>query len=288
MNYSVAFSAKPIMEKIPPGSPVWKDFNASFVNLDVDMGGIMTFVYRGYAMTTQHKNKWRATENYIKGQHIGLDFDSEDAASRLETLAADKFVQKYAAFIHTTISHTPEAPRARVMFLLDAPIMQAKNYTLASSALLWVFGTADRQCKDAVRFFYGSPGCEFVKIGKVLPLEVVKKLIEKYIESGANERKKSVRPNYLPPASQQEVAEALKYIPPWGIPYDEWVAVLMGIHSQFGDAGYQLAESWADGKPGEVDHKWRSFDRTGNEAGAVTIATVFGIAKQHGWAKNGI
>jgi hypothetical protein len=67
------------------------------------------------------------------------------------------------------------------------------------------------------------------------------------------------------------------------VDYDEWVSVLMAIHSQFGDDGYSLAEMWADGKQGEIDQKWKSFHQTGNVSGAVTIATVFGIAKRFGW-----
>jgi hypothetical protein len=172
-----------------------------------------------------------------------------------------------------------------VIFLLDQPIYQAKNYALAASALLWLFGTADRQCKDAARFFYGAPGCEFVYFNQVLPLDVVKQLIQKYIDSGQAEKRKSVRRDYLPPASQQEVADALKHINPWQVDYDEWLSILMAIHSQFGDGGYALAESWADGKPGEVAQKWRSFSADGNESGRITINTLFAIAKRFGWGK---
>lgn len=285
-TYKIGVSNLIIKRKIPVADPFWHTFNGSFRNLELETSDILDVIYKGQAITTQHANHWRATENYICGQHLGLDMDTEDNASRLSTLAKDKFISKYAAFIHTTISHQEDRPRARVIFLLDQPIMQAKNYALAASALLWVFGTADRKCKDAVRFFYGAPACEFEYINQVLPLETVKKLIKEYTETGAGEKKRAVRPNYLPPATQQEVAGALKMIDPWKIEYDEWVSVLMAIHSQFGEAGYQLAENWADGQPGEVSLKWKSFHRDGNTAGAISIATLFGIAKRFGWSKN--
>ena len=56
--------------------------------------------------------------------------------------------------------HLPqeEKPRARVVFLLDQPIMQAKNYTLAASALLWVFGTADRLAVTVAASSTAAPG----------------------------------------------------------------------------------------------------------------------------------
>jgi hypothetical protein len=285
-TFKIAVSNFNTHGKLPPLDPRWPAFNASFQNLDLARSQILDTVYYGKAITTQHKNQWRHGDNYICGQHLGLDMDTDDERSSLATLSKDKFIQKYSAFIHTTISHTPEKPRARAIFLLDQPIMQAKNYSLAATALLWLFGTADRQCKDAVRFFYGSPKCEFEYFDQVLPLDVVRKLISQYIESGKVEKKRSIRPDYLPPPSQQEVAAALKTINPWQVDYDEWVSILMAIHSQFGEDGYQLAANWADGKPKEVERKWDSFHQTGNVAGAVTIATVFGIAKRFGWSKN--
>jgi len=272
-------------KKLLPGDPRWAKFNASFRNHALAPGYLLDVIYNGKAITTHHKDNWRATKNYLCGQHIGLDFDSENEFSTLAYLQQDKFIQRYASFLHTTISHTPERPRSRVIFLLDQPIYQAKNYALAASALLWLFGTADRQCKDAARFFYGAPGCEFVYFNQVLPLDVVKQLIQKYIDSGQAEKRKSVRRDYLPPASQQEVADALKHINPWQVDYDEWLSILMAIHSQFGDGGYALAESWADGKPGEVAQKWRSFSADGNESGRITINTLFAIAKRFGWGK---
>ena len=286
MTYKIAVSSYKLDGKIPQGSDLWTSFNSSFVNFDIEQKKIMAAVYRGRSITTQHKNNWRTSENYICGQHIGLDFDTGDEDSSFHKLSRDKFISKYASFLYTTISHKPESPRSRVIFLLEQPIMQAKNYTMAVTALLWLFGTADRQCKDAVRFFYGSPGCEFHKIDQILPLEVIKKIIQNYKDSGTNERKLTIKKNYLAPASQQEVQDALKLIPPWGIAYDEWVQVLMGIHSEFGDAGYNLAESWGDGKQGEVERKWRSFHDKGSEGSAVTIATLFSIAKRFGWVKS--
>lgn len=285
--YKIAISTMPLYgEKLLPGDPRWRTFNASFQNLELPVRGIMNTVYNGYSITTHHKDHWRTGENYLLGQHIGLDFDTEDARSTIKTLSNDKFIQKYGAFIHTTTSHTPEKPRARVLFVLDQPIMQAKNYAMTARALLWLFGTADRQCKDPVRFFYGASQCQFEVIDQVLPLEIIKKLIQRYHESGEAEKTKAAHRDYLPPASQNEVSDALKHINPWNVDYDEWVSILMAIHSEFGDGGYQLAESWADGKDGEVRNKWRSFKSGGNTAGRVGLGTLFSIAKRNGWEKS--
>jgi len=283
-TYRVAVSSMALAAKIPQGSPLWQSFNASFRNLELQPFELMSMVYDGHSFTTHHAHNWRTSANYLCGQHIGLDMDTGDARSTLKALIADKFISRYASFCYTSMSHTDDAPRARVVFLLDTPIMQATNYTLAASALLWLFGTADRACRDAVRFWYGSKGCDLEYLDHVLPLSVVKKLIAEYQETGRIEKRRQER-RVEGTADQAEVAEALRHIPPLHIDYDEWVQVLMGIHSEYGDGGLPLADSWAQGYPGEVERKFRSFKPNGNGAGAVTIATVFGLAKQYGWKK---
>lgn len=287
-THKIAISQYSLDRKIPQGDVFWRKFNASFVNRELETDMLMQAIYDGYPITTWHKNNWRNASNYLCGQHLGLDFDQGDKSSTLANLVTDKFILKYGAFVYTTISHTDESPRARAIFLLDQPIMQGKNYALAAAALLWVFSSADRQCKDCCRFFYGSKRCNFEYINQVLPLDVVKKLIGDYQSAGQEEKHRAMSKDFHAPASQQEVEEALRFIPPWQIEYDEWLSVLMGIHAEFGDSGYSLAEAWGDGKQGEIEHKWKSFDKGGNEAGAITIASVFSIAKRFGWRKVGI
>jgi hypothetical protein len=284
-SYRIALSSYQLAKKIPFGDPFWKPFNRSFQNVELSAMDLAGAIYDGFAFTVHHKNNWRSTENYLCGQYLALDFDTCDQQSEIATLKANKFISKYAGLLYTTISHTQEAPRARVVFPLDAPIMQAKNYVLAASALLWLFGTADRQCRDAARFFYGAPGCQIEYLDNVLPLETVRHLIEQYKTTGTQERRRHESGAYHAPADQAEVADALRRIPAWSIDYDEWVQVLMGIHAAFGDDGRRLADDWADGKDGEVEQKWRGFKANGNAVGSVTIATVFGIAKRFGWQK---
>ena len=110
-------------------------------------------------------------------------------------------------------------------------------------------------------------------------------MISNYQESNKEIKRSENIKKFDAPATQSEVYEALKMIPPWQIGYDEWVQVLMGIHSEFGDNGYSMAETWADGKQGEVDQKWKSFKKSGKEGNIITIATVFSIAKNFGWKK---
>lgn len=189
-TYKIAVSSMALDGKLPPGDARWPEFNASFRNLDVLKSDAAGMIADGHAFTTWHRNQWRNSANYELGQHLALDFDAGNEGSSIPVLMRDKFVQQYATFVYSTPSHVPEAPKSRVLFMLDTPIMQAKNYVLASRALLWLFGTADAKCKDACRFFYGSVNCEAVFVNHVLPLAKVREIIGQYIATGQEERRR--------------------------------------------------------------------------------------------------
>jgi len=191
-TYRVAVSTWALDHKLAPGAPEWAAFNASFVCQDLTPFDFAHAIYDGHPFTTWHANNWRTSANYVCGQHLGLDFDAGDQTSTLPALLDNPFIHRHANILYTTPSHTPEAPRARVVFLLDTPIMQATNYALAAASLLWLFGTADRQCKDPVRFFYGSLRCDMEMFDNVLSLATVKHIIAQYQASGKREMRRQV------------------------------------------------------------------------------------------------
>lgn len=82
----------------------------------------------------------------------------------------------------------------------------------------------------------------------------------------------------------EEIRAALFTIPA-SVPRDEWARVAMAIKSDLpGDDGLTLFDEWSQGYPekyrkGDTRSTWRSV----TPAGGVTIATLFYIAKQHGY-----
>ncbi len=74
--------------------------------------------------------------------------------------------------------------------------------------------------------------------------------------------------------------DALRYLDPWAGDYDWWVSILMAVHAQFpGPEGLAIARAWANGKAGEVEAKWRSFEA----GGGITLGTLYHEAETHGW-----
>jgi hypothetical protein len=78
----------------------------------------------------------------------------------------------------------------------------------------------------------------------------------------------------------EELREMLEYIS-YPTTYEEWVSVLMAIHSIYpGPEGLALAVEWREWEPGEIAEKWKSFKR---DAGGVGVGTLVYMAKQGGY-----
>jgi primase-like protein/DNA primase RepB-like protein len=79
----------------------------------------------------------------------------------------------------------------------------------------------------------------------------------------------------------ERIRDALRHIPAHD--RDVWVRIGMGLMDELGEAGYGLWLQWSQSCPEKFDakdcrHKWESFRGKG-----ITIATVFGMARERGW-----
>lgn len=80
---------------------------------------------------------------------------------------------------------------------------------------------------------------------------------------------------------EKKLSEALRHVPT-RMDYYDWIKVLMAVHDVFPDRrGIALCEAWSPGYEGEIENKFKSFDRTSKSG--VTVATLFHMAKQNGW-----
>ena len=189
-RYRISFSTMALAGKLAQGDPRWADFNDSFENLTLAPVEIANLIYKGYSFTTWHDGR-RKLENFICGQHVAIDLDTEDERSTIDALAAHPWVRMYASLIYTTPSHAPEAPRARVLFLLDTPIEKADAYGEIVQFLMAQFDDPDTGCKDASRFFYGSMNCDLAMPDNVLPLAQLRRLYA--VDKRTSRRRKPAR-----------------------------------------------------------------------------------------------
>lgn len=140
----------------------WQRYNSSFERQELTAHDLAAEIWRGYAFAPVFENGRRVKANFAAAWHIALDFDTGDERSALDSLAGDQFADWFASFAYTTPSSTAEAPRARLVFVFPhgEPITDIDEYEALYRALLWRYPAADQATKDAVRLFYGSPGCE--------------------------------------------------------------------------------------------------------------------------------
>jgi len=266
-------------EKLPDGDPRWKEHTESFEPREITITELIMAIKAGYAFCPEVANNHRKTENFISAQHLGLDFDTGDEQSSLEVLANDEFISKYAAFLYTTPSHTPEKPRARAVFILDKPIEDAKEYSQYATALTRKFELSDGQCKDAARFFYGSKGCYGKILNNILPISILEEISE-YIPR--REKKERYRPpRGVSPKENERAEKALDMLSQERCDeYGSWVEVGMCLKEGLGHEGLPLWINWSQQsnkfKEDECEKKWETFE---NDKG-LTLASLYHWAKE--------
>lgn len=113
------------------------------------------------------------------------------------------------------------------------------------------------------------------------PADLIARMLRQATQSAAN----------LPLAvGNDDSARARSYLntlsPSRADDYDEWLEVGMALHSLGDDSLLQDWISWSAQsskfKPGDCEHKWRSFKSTGG----ITLGTLGQLAKKDGWQNN--
>jgi hypothetical protein len=100
----------------------------------------------------------------------------------------DTFIWIFSSFAYSTPSSTLERPKSRVVFVLEYPIYDAQEYRAVHQAVAWWIadrdGSAvDPACKDPLRLYYGSPGCQVVPNWSVLGGGAIQEVTATYREA---------------------------------------------------------------------------------------------------------
>jgi hypothetical protein len=127
----------------------------------------------GLPISAQFLNGHRTTGNF---KCVGVLAADVDDGMTLQEAQDHAFVRLHAGFIHTTASHTEARHHFRIVFLLDEPIVTARDWDDALLGLALLLGS-DRSATDAARLFYGNSRAEIFRIGKTMASDVVANLI---------------------------------------------------------------------------------------------------------------
>lgn len=150
----------------------------------------------GWAISPVYRNGKRAKANFVSAQILALDaddFEELDDTEAADALLSDPLIAHFATLVYSTASHTPDAPRYRVLFILDVPISNAPEFEHVAGFLAAQYPEADQSVTDAARCLYGNPGATVIlnKPDQRLPLAFLKRL------SSAHERTATPAPAQL-------------------------------------------------------------------------------------------
>ncbi|WP_280157472.1 hypothetical protein P5616_010600 [Priestia aryabhattai] len=95
----------------------------------------------------------RSKANWESQQVIALDFDE---GLTLDEAKNDEFFKKNAAFLYTTLSHKMSHHKFRIVFVLDKPLTQYKDFEFVIGNLFEQYPSADKACRDGSRLFFGG------------------------------------------------------------------------------------------------------------------------------------
>lgn len=99
------------------------------------------------------KNEVRKKVNLNYQEVIALDFDDNTTIEEIEN---NEFIKQNASFIYTTFSHTEGHHKFRVVFFLENKLTNNEQVLEVYNKLFNMFPTADVNCKDSSRLFFGG------------------------------------------------------------------------------------------------------------------------------------
>lgn len=163
----------------PSTKQEYKGICGTFENVEVTNDELSKLVRHGYAFCPQLKNNWKKASNFLCSDYLAVDIDE---GPRIEEMLEHEFIKLYCSFIYTTVNHTEEDHRFRMVFELEESITDPKTMKHAMSGLLKKFG-GDPSCTDPCRMFFGAKNCIIHHLNKTLPADEVNQLVSHGEES---------------------------------------------------------------------------------------------------------
>ena len=189
-----------------------KDLNATFEYRKATVGEFINSIQAGHPFAHVFEKR-RVKANFRIAYYLALDFDTCDERSTLAELFKNDMAHYYAYFGYTSPSHTPEKPKARLVFILDEPITDAQRYEQLYKAMLAEFPAADPAPKDVLRFFYGNQNCEMEIRHNTLPSDVVEAMVAHIERTEQNkERPKVIYTRTQPYNVRHRITGICKYM----------------------------------------------------------------------------
>lgn len=256
----------------------------------------------------------RIQDRIIAITGVMLDFDSHscsdmplDNISRI--LLSDEFAKEvpfsqivfsgngYQLHLPVQIQMNDEARREKLAKYNDM-IVSLMDYFRARWSL-----NPDPSCKDpnrlhrlpntwntkAVKSFGDTNARKAVAIVKTkpTPLAESQEFIHKIMEQYPPPQKHKIMPGQNASADVNEIKDALSFINPANLCYQDWLSIGMALHAWDNEQGLAVWVAWSQQDAARydsnvIDYKWGTF----SQGGGVTMGTLFHLAYKNGWQRS--
>ena len=151
-------------------------YEISIIQLGEAIDHGMTFSY-------QFNENTRSAGNFHATDILAIDVDY---GMTIEDALAHPIVQKYCSMLYTTVNHSVDQHRFRLIFVLPRTITNARELSAATRALAQRLG-GDRAATDAARMFHGNNDCNPEIFENSIDENFLKELIEDGLTIPASE-----------------------------------------------------------------------------------------------------
>lgn len=168
-------------------------YNSKFENKLLSPKELLDHILLGHSFcisklkSNNSKYSKRISENFVQGQLIAIDIDNKKGDKKLtktegyvtfEVVSKEPFFNEYGSFIYTTPSHSEDHHRFRIVFVLDKPIANRKEFKSYLITLTKKY-SGDVATTSIVQGFFGSSSAKFKFIGNTLTKDIVSNVFPK-------------------------------------------------------------------------------------------------------------
>lgn len=231
----------------------------------------------------------RKTEHATTCNLVFVDVDDSTEAKRMLKEGFGNLLGQINAVVHHTARSTPDAPRLRVMVEVDN--LPAKHYAMAATHLAGILGMSElnKESKVSVQPMYlpvrykdgtDDPIVHTCTSGNVMDTGGLAELADATTPTTDPEIGDIMAlSDPVDDITVADVEDALTKLDP-SCSMSDWVEVGMALKHQFGDAGFEVWDSWSSQAPAKYPgteallKRWGSFKQNPNVK-PVTVRTVF-------------
>ena len=237
----------------------------NWINVEANLQTLFEIIDTGAPITNHMEGGIRTIDTFTKTNIAMVDIDDATTIN-LDNIEDDEFYQKYGAGYYTTPSHTPEAHRLRLIFVLDRVLKDELDIRAVYVSLIKRYG-GDSSCVDGSRIFFGSMNAAVVKINndKVMPNNIIDELIK----DGQPPASTYVAPKNVTFTNDDKDQllnllrnTVINHYPPWWM----MVSAMITAGYNFADLVYVSAgnpnhssDSFPNKTATNMEHRWKSF-----------------------------